>query len=133
MGLLNKLFIGVAAGAGTAYFFDPEQGARRREAIRENVAGFLGQDGTNGGAVIAQRVRSMIECPLTPTSRLWSGAAGALAWLVGSRGVGSLLLYRAIANAPAQGEASTTNGPAVRNKRGSSTATRNVESNPSSH
>jgi hypothetical protein len=47
---------------------------------------------------------------LTPTTRLWSGVGGALAWLFGSRSlryyklgtVGTLLLYRAIANSPAK-------------------------------
>jgi hypothetical protein len=112
MALVKKLLIGFVTGAGTAYFLDPEHGPRRRKALGENVAGILGQQGTNGGALAARRVQEALTAPLEPGTRLLSGAAGALAWLVGSRfrgarcyrmgTLGLLLLYRAIANAPAR-------------------------------
>lgn len=110
MGLLNKLLLGVAAGAGTAYLLDPEHGTRVREALRKNAAGLLEQVGVNGESLTAERIQSALTSPLSPTMRLWSGFGGALAWLVGSRvrslrcykmgTLGTLLLYRAIANAP---------------------------------
>ena len=144
MGLMDKLLFGFAAGAGTAYLFDPERGAQRREAIRENVVGFLDQEGTNGGALTAQRCRGLLATPLTPTTRLWSGVTGSLAWLVGSRvrslrrysvgTLGMLLLYHAIANDPARAKTRAKSGAAVRRKRARRrAAARDMEPGQSAH
>lgn len=91
------------------------------------MVGLLGQEGTNGGALTAQRCWGLLATPLSPTTRLWSGVTGSLAWLVGSRvrslrryrlgTLGMLLLYHAIANDPARTKTRAKSGTAARRKR----------------
>jgi hypothetical protein len=139
MGLLNKLLFGFAAGAGTVYLFDPEHGAQRREALRENALGLLDQQGKNGGALTAQRCRGLLATPLTPKARLWSGVTGALVWVAGSRlrslrrfklgTLGMLLLYHTLANDPARAKTQAKSRSTVRRKRAPrKAAARNAES-----
>jgi hypothetical protein len=103
MGAMKGWLLGLAVGAGAAYFYDPGRGAARRKALLDDVRGFLDGEGPTAG-----RIQGMLACPLTPEDRALSGAAGAAAWLLGSRvwkrpfgALGVLLLYRALANPPA--------------------------------